>query len=191
MEREYKFLVERRVFDDMRTLVRQTVPGGTSRLQINHYYDDAQLSLRGQDITLRVRQIGQGLVLQWKRHVRRGLHYAESEEREQPLTKLPYAIGAYTRKGRLATVREEYPGRGYHIDFDTNTFLGVRDYEIEIEWEDDTPGPPPLEWITYLTERAQTSPGGKGTRFFTRWEALGGRLPASCENHIPIERRIP
>lgn len=176
MEREYKFLVGRAVFQEALRAVRETEPPAQGRLQINYYYDDDRLSLRAQDVTLRVRQSVDGLSLQWKRHLRRQTHLVESEEREQPMDRLPLAVGAYALKGSLATMRERYPFPGYHIDFDTSYYLGVCDYEVEIELDDGACTAPPAAFAA-LAAQAQTGRGGKGSRFFARWEQAG-RLSA-------------
>ena len=138
-EFEHKFLLSKHEFLE---LIKETESrcfdvNPTKNMQINYYYDNDNFDLYSQNITLRIRQKGSVLVGQLKTHSS-SLFYASSEE-EFHVTTLPcilkYKAFETSLKGVLATERTSFGvANGVKIDFDKNYYLGVVDYEIEIEF---------------------------------------------------------
>jgi len=140
-EREYKFLLPKEQFYKM--LEKAKTLYGTSRdkTQINHYYDDEVLSLNHKKITVRIRESGGMFRLQIKSHGKTRTTYTLSEEREHETEAIPEEIalselGNVGRKGCLVTRRNSFSVcPGVSLDMDENTYLGLTDYEAEIEFE--------------------------------------------------------
>jgi len=187
VEKEYKFLVSKSEFDRAISYAEKAFNMLQSNIQINYYYDDDRLSLCKEDITLRVRQINEKLVLQRKDHIVRDNNFAESKEFEKPVWKLPKIIDdKYAFKGCLITNRCRFLVTGsssIKLDFDVNFYLSVCDYEIEIEFDanevrdnnavrNDNKIHEIEELIKCLGIRDVSPAKGKALRFFDRFKIM-------------------
>ena len=141
-ECEYKFLLTERQFTEATEKAQNLYGSPQEKTQVNNYYDDETLSLNRRGVTVRIRQAGGAGKLQIKQHGRSQNGCAVSEEREHDIAgssseiNLP-ELGRLTLKGCLVTRRlsfAAYPG--ISLDMDTNTYLGLTDYEVEIEFDD-------------------------------------------------------
>ena len=140
-EKEYKFLLSKEKFIEVKKTISCICNSITPILQINYYYDDEQNSLYKQDITLRIHQTGELLELQRKRHIIKSNSWVESDETNIIITSLPKIIdNKYRLKGSLVTMRcrMKIEKSSILFDFDENYYLGESDYELEMEIENES-----------------------------------------------------
>lgn len=142
IEMEYKFLVDKKIFYFFLERFSNEYQVMESYTQINYYYDTNGNLLNKQNITMRIRQQDNKLKWQLKKH--QDLHGAicQSDECEGHLSSLPSKIsikGINTElylKGNLVTERTIlFFGNSGKLCFDINMYLGIVDYEIEIEFD--------------------------------------------------------
>lgn len=122
---------------------------GAPLRQVNNYYYSRKCSERG--ISVRVREVGGEVLLQVKVPVSTEGSLAVREELEKKLHFVPERIGAETleevcgvadsavRRGSLETRRSICKTGDTEICLDKNTYLGVTDYEIELEYTGEYP----------------------------------------------------
>lgn len=141
-ETEYKFLLGKSDFLWLLLYAKKNYPLKNDIVQINYYYDTRVYKYNKNNETVRIRQIGEDLSLQYKKHINKADNLYESEEIHRKLDSLPLKfILPYTKdivalKGSLVTERKVYsPDNGIYLVFDYNYYLGFCDYEIEIEFE--------------------------------------------------------
>ena len=176
-EVEYKFLVSKQDFETIIDIAESNFESSSEKLQINYYYDDKDLSLYKQNVTVRVRQIEDILKLQTKKHFESNAKYQISEETEKTIEKLPEAILFnddncifLSLKGNLITHRKSFKSDdGISLDFDANYYLGVCDFEIEFEFDECNEGKA-NELMNVLGINRFTLSKGKSTRFFNQLE---------------------
>lgn len=128
-------------------------------VQTNHYFDTNDLQLSEMHITCRVREINGSFFLQMK--------YPSSKtysriELEKPLSKLADIVTAddlpkpegssalpdVKRLGTLTTTRSVKCFGGAEIDLDKSEYFGKTDYELEIEFTDESTARALLSEIT-------------------------------------------
>lgn len=150
--------------------------------QTNHYYDNENLLLSGLRITCRVREIAGKYFLQMKMP---GAAEYSRVELEKPLDFLPDVIGVsdlpnaselsdvrgIKRLGSLKTVRNVHRFEGGEIDLDKSEYFGKIDYELEIEFTDETAA---RAVLAEITEKLNIQPGcevctGKVRRFLEEY----------------------
>ena len=122
--------------------------------QENHYFDTKDLALKRTSRTLRVRKIDDALTLEYKhgKTVKGDVRICQEDNRAiaaMPTELYGDAIGespteCYTCLGVLVTERTEYEVDGATVALDESRYLGVTDYEIEVETAGDIPLPPVL-----------------------------------------------
>ena len=117
-------------------------------VQINYYYDTADLMLYQTGNTLRARQKDGKLLLQHKHGKQISENLVTSMEYEQPIAELPRRIFAksfpnpygedavFSLIGCLVTVRADFSILNAIVSLDENYYLGASDYELEIETQD-------------------------------------------------------
>lgn len=123
-------------------------------IQINFYYLDAKEIALAKDITIRIRAVGDQILLQIKVPVEKKDELMPSirhkEEFEEPIKEIPYSIsenviqrlcgekiGNVYLSGYMITERLEGKwSDGIKICLDKNFYLKRIDYELEIEYED-------------------------------------------------------
>jgi uncharacterized protein YjbK len=177
LEKEFKFLLDKDTFIEMKNIAVAIFGNSSPLLQINYYYDDEHNSLNKQGITLRVRQTDGVLKLQKKSRVIKSETFVTSCETEKVIENLPGIIDdKYFLKGSLVTQRyiitPDKPG--ITLDFDINYYLGVCDYEVEIEFQNETENQAE-DFIVSLGLNSLPSAAnteGKASRFYNKLKSL-------------------
>lgn len=158
--------------------------------QVNYYYDTAALELSERHITCRVRKIGEEVFLQMKfPNGAAGFSRVEVERRlsgDVPQTLsgqlLESAAGEYLGAlpqvellGELATQRCVKRFDGAELDLDKSSYFSRTDYELEVEFTDESAARALLSQLSQLAELPKTADvcAGKVRRFLA--EYLGDR----------------
>jgi len=106
-------------------------------LQINHYYDTPDFALYHSGETLRVRQTGSGLKLQYKHTKTHIDNMRVSDEYSETIGELPKTLTVRGLKtlniGVMATERRNFDFGDCIVSLDKNYYLGALDYEIEVK----------------------------------------------------------
>ena len=171
IEHELKFLLTEDRFEEVRKQAKSLLPQASLRVitQVNHYYDTKELSLHEQGITLRIREIDGQFQGEIKRHNFGKSH--DSREDSFEVSGLPPMLSVdgveAAPLGSLETVRESLivPGH-FRLDFDTSTYWGRRDYELEIEFQEGAL-PAVLELVSRLGLEGAGKMPGKYSRFLS------------------------
>lgn len=140
IEHELKFLLSEDRFAEVRKQAKALLPEASMCLvtQVNHYYDTAALELHRRGVTLRIREIEGRLQGEIKRH-----NFGKSHDSQEESFEVDGLPGVLTVDGieaaplgTLETVRESLILPAFRLDFDTSTYWGRRDYELEIEFQE-------------------------------------------------------
>lgn len=176
-EIEYKFLVSEEEFNQFLAHFGTQGNSAVSKIQINYYYDTDDNMLNKNDVTVRVRQERDKLKWQIKKHTNTSMALFFSDEYCGCLERLPKALrveGIHEElllKGSLLTERREIKfGVCGKLCFDISMYLGVIDYEIEIEYtERDKQSGEAIAAIIGLNTKASAA---KSHRFFKQLEEI-------------------
>ena len=139
-EMEFKQIITEDEYVDCLRILNET-SNFAEVFQINYYYDDKTFTLYNNGDTLRIRQTGDDLVFQSKvfLEMHNGIRF--SAESHQSIDRLPRSIifngCLYVYLGNLVTFRKTFNLKGVSVSFDKSQYLGVSDYEIEVETNDD------------------------------------------------------
>lgn len=176
-EIEYKFLVSEEEFNQF--LVHFDTQGNNAvrKIQINYYYDTDDNMLNKKDVTVRVRQEQDKLKCQIKKHTNTSMALFFSDEYCGCLERLPKVLrveGIHEElllKGSLVTERREIKfGICGKLCFDISMYLGMIDYEIEVEYtERDKQSGEAIAAIIGLNTKASAM---KSHRFFKQLEEI-------------------
>ena len=105
--------------------------------QINYYYDTFDFYIFNSDETLRVRQINDNLKLQYKYNKNYSDDIRISDEYSEKISELPQTIIINGIKvyniGLMITERINFKLINCTVSLDKNYYLGMIDYEIEVE----------------------------------------------------------
>ncbi len=174
-ETEYKFLIDKTSFEIAHRAAAQTFLFLGKNTQINYYYDTAENLFYHRQETVRIRQREDCLQLQIKVPRCRSGPLCTRAEHVETLRYLPQKIALDNNevllnlKGQLVTVRTDYRfGQTGILSFDCSMYLGLCDYEIEIEFKT-----PDMEFAQQIVrEWGLTSHASrnKSERFFMRLE---------------------
>ena len=177
IEKEYKYLVSAEQFQVLLSKCNEKYPFFKHKLQVNYYYDTEDNALNSAKTTVRIRQHHSDMKLQIKKHKECNNGLSTSDEYSGKIDTLPSAFkipGVFSSlylKGVLVTERKTFSfGKNSSICFDGNMYLGVCDYEIEIEVDEADKGSV-LTVVEYLA-LTQKSIASKSERFFERLEAI-------------------
>ena len=147
------------------------------KLQANYYYDTDANTLNSEKITIRIRQQHSEMKLQIKKHKEFNNGLSTSDEYSGKIDILPYVMkipdipDKVILKGALVTERQVFSfGKNSNICFDENMYLGICDYEVEIE-VDERDTEDALSIINYLG-LVQKPSESKSERFFRKLEAM-------------------
>ena len=176
-EKEFKYAVSAELFQAFLSKCNEEYPFVKHQLQANYYYDTGENALNKLRTTVRIRQQHSDMKLQIKRHRKNKDGLATSDEYSGQIDTLPSTLkmpdvyDALILKGVLITERTMFSfGENSTICFDSNMYLGICDYEIEIEVDDaDINLARMLIEDLGLTSKSFLS---KSERFFERLEAM-------------------
>lgn len=142
-EKEFKYLVNADQFQELLSKCKEEYPFIKHKLQANYYYDTDENALNKSRTTVRIRQQHSDMKLQIKRHRKNKDGLATSDEYSGQIDTLPSTLkipdvyDILILKGVLITERTMFSfGKNSTICFDSNMYLGICDYEIEIEVDD-------------------------------------------------------
>ena len=142
-EKEFKYLVNAELFQALLSKCNEEYPFIKQKLQANYYYDTEDNSLNKSRTTVRIRQQQSDMKLQIKRHRENKDGLATSDEYSGQIDTLPSTLkipdvyDVLIIKGVLVTARTMFSfGKNSTICFDSNMYLGICDYELEIEVDD-------------------------------------------------------
>ena len=148
IEREIKLLIEETEYKQCKQQL-DLITTPKEKLQINYYFESEDFALNKSGKTLRIRQIGTELMLQYKYNKYREGVVNICEEYEKQLSKFQVAVFStelpdstrencdiYKYIGCLVTQRLDYSIGQTVISLDKNLYLGEQDFEIECEFPD-------------------------------------------------------
>ncbi len=170
IEHELKFLLSEDRFEAVRKQAKILLPEASlcTVTQVNHYYDTEALDLHRQGITLRIREIDGLFHGEIKRH-NFGKSHDSCEERFE-VVELPEILTVdgiqASPLGSLETVRESLILPEIRLDFDTSTYWGRRDYELEIEFQEGA-----YDGVLALVSRLDLEGAGKMPGKYSRFLA--------------------
>lgn len=176
-EIEYKFLVSEEEFNQFLSYFDTQGNNAVRKIQINYYYDTDDNMLNKNDVTVRVRQEQDKLKCQIKKHTNTSMALFFSDEYCGCLERLPKVLrveGIHEElllKGSLVTERREIKfGVCGKLCFDISMYLGMIDYEIEVEYtERDKQSGEAIAAIIGLNTKASAM---KSHRFFKQLEEI-------------------
>ena len=177
IETEYKYLLSVEQFQEVLAKRKMKFSFSEHKLQANYYYDTDENALNILRTTVRIRQQYGDMKLQIKRHRKNSNGLATSDEYSGKIDILPSVMkipdipDKVILKGALVTERQVFSfGKNSNICFDENMYLGICDYEVEIE-VDERDTEDALSIINYLG-LIQKPIKSKSERFFRRLEAM-------------------
>lgn len=178
IEKEYKYLLSVEQFQKALTRCNMEYSFLGCKLQANYYYDTDTNALNKNEITVRIRQHHNDMRLQIKKH--NGINGAQvisNEYSSAKIGELPYLIkisgvqSTIKLKGVLFTERTIYRfGSCSTICFDKNMYLGICDYEIEIEVGENDEGSAQL--VIEFLDLVHKPVRNKSSRFLEQMEQL-------------------
>ena len=175
IENEFKIMLTSEQYEKLLSLYdfNKTI------VQTNHYYDTDDLRLSDMHITCRVREINGAYFLQMKFPAAQAYSRVELEK---PLNALPETLSAkempngddlpdVKRLGALTTTRSVKRFDGAEIDLDKSEYFGKTDFELEIEFTDETAA---RRLLAEITEKLNIKPNsevctGKIRRFLEEY----------------------
>ena len=177
VEIEYKYLISSEQFHKLSTVCEKKYTFLKRKLQVNYYYDTNDNALSRSKITVRIRQSQNELQLQIKKQMAEKESVTVSEEYSDSIDELPHSMripdvqNKVSLKGNLITERTIYSfGENSIICFDMNMYLGICDYEVEIEVR-----PNDRQEVSAVIDALglkKTSVMSKRSRFFERLEGM-------------------
>ena len=176
-EKEYKYLLNDKQFQMILSRCKGKYPFVKHIIQVNYYYDTKENLLNTEKTTVRIRQHLSELKLQIKKHRNSNDSLFISDEYSREIAELPFIIRTNTAddlllKGSLVTDRTVFLiGQKSLICLDTNIYLGIVDYEVEVE-VDEVDISEILDAIDYLDLTSYRPIVNKSGRFFRRLEVL-------------------
>lgn len=149
IEKEIKVLLTKEEYESLQKLFKWD----EELKQTNYYYTDMEGKINKDEVTIRVREKAQKLLLQIKRPraFKNALHI--SDEYEVPIDRIPEKIdkkyiqqivggdiGNVELIGKMITYRKVYNwGEEVEICLDRNLYINKVDYELEVEFINEIP----------------------------------------------------
>jgi uncharacterized protein YjbK len=168
IEFEKKQLLTKEAYENKIEELFSLTPG-ENFIQVNYYYDTTAFDMCKNNQTVRVRLKDSELNLEYKLHRAYINGTRICEEKTKPLNMLPKSIMVQQFElffiGSLITQRTNFLINDYLISLDKNYYLGIVDYEIEIEIELDSTTTFLPSVLKILDEDSFTP--GKYTRFIS------------------------
>ena len=141
--------------------------------QLNYYYDTHGFALFHCGETLRVRQIGETLKLQYKSNKSYFGEMRVSDEYSEKVDELPKIIAIHGLEtynvGIMATERINFNVGDCVVSLDKNYYLGMIDYEIEVETKKEHDLPVILKNLSFHPDSK-----GKYSRYVEKFLNNGG-----------------
>lgn len=164
LEFERKRLITKEEYDK-RMAELLNVESPTEFIQINYYYDTAAFDMLKRNETVRIRLKDNGLNLEQKLQKSFVNGTRVCEEKSKPIGKLLKSIIIQQYElfliGCMTTQRTNFKINNCLVSLDKNYYLGIIDYEIEIESDSAKDFPTP---ILGILDKDLSTPG-KYTRF--------------------------
>jgi len=183
LEKEYKAPIDHAVY--MRLVAffqaKRIIP--IRVFQVNYYYDTKVFDLFYGGETLRIRQIEDDLKLEYKCRLKndKGMRYSDEISTEIPMVPAVLDLGIIlpgtsrnepcVYLGNLLTERSNYEYGSCLVSLDKNMYLGKLDYEIEIEFEEESQLAAILREIGITTVAGHV---GKYSRFVSIFKTTHG-----------------
>ncbi|MCM1285690.1 MAG: AMP-binding protein [Acetobacter sp.] len=144
LEKEFKCILDKKLFLSIKSKILDL----KMVEQINYYYDTKDLSLHKKGITIRIREIENSFKLQYKSNAIIRNNIFTREEKEITINNVPYQINPFlfginnidntlSCLGNMKTIRYTTIENGVRICIDENHYLGIIDYELELECNDE------------------------------------------------------
>ena len=183
IEKELKIMLTADDYDRVESLLLSRYKTMQSFIQINYYYDSDDFTNIHSGNTLRIRQID-NLSLEYKCRKISKDGIRESLEYRKEILHLPKEIllseafalndnTVYTYLGQLTTQRTNFVRDNSIISLDKNLYLGIADYELEIESES-------VDEIRRVEKSLDlglpTNAAGKYSRFYQQLQRWHGNL---------------
>ncbi len=170
-EFEKKLLLTQREYEALAELF--SAKKAYTYTQVNYYYDTPDCDFSGKDVTIRIRS-KDGYFIKTKK-----THCGEFNMEEYvSIDKLPHGFVQDGRnvflKGKLTTFRSEiFIREGLCLVLDRNDYLGLTDYELELEYgdSDELVAEGIMIFVCWLLRNTNSEnvPISKGRRFFERY----------------------
>ncbi|HBR32172.1 MAG TPA: hypothetical protein DD733_08835 [Clostridiales bacterium] len=179
-EYEYKYLFEKNDFKELNDKIKRKWILCKNFIQINFYYDTDDFLLNSMNMTLRARQKENKLYIQYKKSLKKGLYTESLESEKEEMDELPakiplpeYGIEAWL-KGSTVTERTvfDYGSRGFVIMLDCNYYLGIIDYELELEFIPGAEKQALSELDALGLHKKEPNRKGKASRFFEQYKKI-------------------
>ena len=152
--------------------------------QINYYYDTPDFALYKSGETLRVRQIENGLKLQYKHNKKYSGNMRVSDEYSEKIDELPKTVTIRETEtkniGFMATERRNFDLGDCIVSLDKNYYLGIIDHEIEVESEKEHDLPDILKDLAFALD----SPGK-----YSRYVEKSLNRGIDCENMYEVREQ--
>ncbi len=137
IEYEFKLMLTKKEYDCIKNVYGF---GAETIRQVNYYYDTNGFDMNKKGTTCRIRQIGDYLCATKKNHSM--LINGKSEEMSSPVHSIPDIMDFWgftlRLQGSLVTERTNLKvNTDLMVTVDKNTYLGVEDYELEIEYDEE------------------------------------------------------
>ena len=167
IEREFKWMLDKKSYDRM-CLITQDIglDGAERRVQVNYYYDTADMKYRKNGVTVRIRQEGELLRCTVKHRLKEsegGINFEEDYKTDTLPAHIKMRGDLLDFKGQLVTERRSVIlSDGISLSLDKSLYLGAVDYEME------------LEYLKYAEETAE-----EWKRSFDRYIKRTGEVYAS------------
>ncbi|MEW6977647.1 CYTH domain-containing protein [Bacillus pumilus] len=190
VEQEYKYLLSRIDFQHIHDMLSRSHQP-THILNFNYYYDTPDFLFKRFGYTIRIRQIGDKLTLEIKSPSQTSGYKRIREETSFPvddlpqkldlknlLTSLPFTFTQHPELlGLLVTERTTfYIETGVKVDLDQSSYLGITDYELEIEYDSEKAYEADKCFYTLTGDLDMpANRKGKRSRFITRFKSLYGK----------------
>ena len=182
LEKEIKALINEKVYN----AILGEFEWDSSAEQTNHYYISPNNILKKYGITFRVRTINGINKLQIKKHISHEDSLQISEETERDIENVPNSFSKeyvkemtgieapVARIGSLTTLRNSFMFTdGVEICLDKSEYLGITDYEIEVEYTSPIPDEL-LDNLARLGVDFNKKPVGKFSRFIKKLSEING-----------------
>ncbi|WP_286037396.1 CYTH domain-containing protein [Bacillus safensis] len=190
VEQEYKYLLSQADFQHIYDMFIQ-IHTPTYVLNFNYYYDTPDFLLKRFGYTVRIRQISGKLTLEIKRPSQTSGYKRVREETSLPIEELPQKLDiqnimtslpiTITQQpellGLLVTERTTfYIEKGIKVDLDQSSYLGITDYELEIEYDSEKAYEADQLFHTLTDDLDMpNNRKGKRSRFITRFQSFYGK----------------